>query len=186
MTNYQPPLGFEKSYRLKDDEFIIFDHFPMPPSSNEIYRHFRDPKTKKIRRVSSNALTHYKKACQQWALVNHQLCKAANLYLRDEKYIQVDVWVAMRIERIHDANGAVKKLDVSNRGKALFDQLAEAIKIDDRHFKRTRIDKVVADSWETECCIIRLSRARLHTTKKIREFLENVAKPFNAPSIRIS
>lgn len=177
MSGIQPALEFDPRRRLSDDEYIIFDKFPMPPSSNEIYKHFTNPKTKKVVRVSSNALKDYKKQCDQWALVNHRLCKLANMYLRDEMYIQVDVWVAMHIERIHTGRGEVKKLDVSNRGKALFDCLSAAIGVDDRHFKRTRLDKIVASEFEPECCIIRMSRCELVNTLKVRDWLSSLKSP---------
>ena len=158
MTDHQPTLKFDKSYRLEDDQNITFYNFPVPPSSNKIYKHFDDKRKKKIIRVPTIHLINFKKLCVNWSLVNKKLCDQTNLYLRDEPHIRVVAYVALHASHIYTKDGKVRKMDVSNRGKALFDSLSAAIGVDDCHFFHTSIVKVIADDRETEKCLIVFNR----------------------------
>lgn len=155
---------------------IVFQNFPMPPSSNSIYKHFIDPKSKnsrspRVKRVSTADLNNYKAECNRWIVANMQLCETAHNYLRDEPCIQVDVYVSMYADRIFTKDGKVKKLDVSNRGKALYDCLATAIRVDDRHFTDCRLVKVVAGENEYESCLVVFRPSKLTSLRATKDQL---------------
>lgn len=154
----QAGLGFDKSVRLKDGQKITFDLWPIPPSSNALYKHFVDKKTRTVRRVSTDKLLKYKKSCQEWSLCNPQKCKTANLYLRDEPHIKVTAYISLYHHNVYTKDGKVRKADVSNLGKALFDCLSEAIGIDDRHFTDVRLVKTITPDRYPEKCYVVLER----------------------------
>jgi len=149
--------------RLEDNQHIVFDHFPIPPSSNSIYKHFLDRRTKKVRRVSTDKLIRFKKDCANWSMINRSLCTLANDYLKNEPFISVEVFVGLHSNTIFTKSGAVRKMDVSNRGKALFDCLSNIIGVDDSHFIDVRLTKYVVSNDTPERCKIILRKASIKT-----------------------
>lgn len=170
----QPTLGFDQSYRLEDGQRIIFDHYPVPPSVNALYKHFRDPRKKgKIVRVSTDEHKDYKERARKWALVNRRLVEQAKLYLRDELHIKVTVYVGIHDRDIYTKDGKVRQLDVSNFGKALYDCLADSLEIDDRHFADCRLIKTVAEDHQPWHCTVVFQRHDLQRLAEVKAGLVN-------------
>lgn len=157
-----------KTYVLEEGQRIIFDRFPLPPSSNALYKHFVNPRSRKVIRVSTQDLKKYKKACEEWKIHNQALCHTANLYLKSEKAIRVDCYVGLATKKIWKLDGGVKKLDVSNRGKALLDCLADVIDIDDKLFSTVQLEKVEVPTLDDQCCLIIFSRYRILSLDQVR------------------
>lgn len=145
--------------RMKDGEFIQFDFFPFPPSVNKIYRHFKHPKTGKIVRVASPDLEDFKKRCGKYSLANRKKLQQAHDRLRDETFIKVEAFVLVREGTVFKKDGGLKKIDVSNRGKALFDALSDMLEIDDRHFNPVSIQYVFIPEGHPERVAVQLSRS---------------------------
>ena len=82
------------------------------------------------------------------------------------------VYVALAEEKVYTKDGKIRKMDVSNRGKALFDCLAAAIGVDDRHFTDVRLIKVLASAWQPESCLIVMVPCGIDPMDKIIEGLK--------------
>ena len=145
----------------KEGQTIVFPLFPMPPSSNKIYKHFLDRRSKKVRRVSTDSLKQFNVESLRWKLHNKKLCEQAHELFKDEAYIKVVVQVGLHDDHIHTKKGKVRKMDVSNRGKALFDSISKLIDVDDCHFFDVRLIKVKVEKNTIEHCKIFISKMNI-------------------------
>src|SRR3954468_4882489 len=98
---------------------------PMPPSSNNQYVSFQ--RHGKICHVPSKDLVTYRQAMEAWQGKNAEYC----LRLRAEigeaaqrSTLAVSARLLFHRRRLYTLEGKPKKLDASNRAKALHDELA--------------------------------------------------------------
>jgi len=127
---------------------ILIQNFPLPPSENQIYRN-----VPRVGRVATQELKDYKRACAFWGMANKQY-KQIFWELAQEypgHVLKVDAYIILKHERLWTKDGRPKKLDASNRLKALHDQLAEYLGIDDKAFFNVSAEKV---SGEQECAVL--------------------------------
>lgn len=119
---------------------VVFSNCPMPPSSNHQYAskvikgrvlHF---KTKEVR--------DWKSEFDTWCLQNMAGIKFAREFVKD-KTLGVGCLFFFEQARLYTKTGKLKKLDVSNRIKALHDALAEALHIDDSVFMKIWAEKAM-------------------------------------------
>lgn len=121
------------------------DGLPLPPSSNNIY--FSSGR----RRFSSEALLAFKDAMRSYGLMNHAYLRA----IREElAKAPAPIWFdrVFRFERsrLWTKSGKPKKLDVSNRIKALDDCLADLLGIDDLWIFGGSEEKMAVESTAQE------------------------------------
>jgi len=179
----QQTLGLEPAVEWVPGQQLIFDRFPLPPSSNAIYKHFYDKRKRKIVRASADPLLAYKEEVRLWALCNKRLCIRANELLRDEKSIRVKAWVTLEKSRIWTKDGRPKKNDVSNRGKALFDGLADVIGIDDKLFKSVGLEMAETNDYRFESCLVAFEPCDVRSIDAIRADLFSGPESRSDPAI---
>lgn len=123
---------------------ITLHSFPMPPSSNHVYATIqRDAKSW---RTKSAELREFERDALNWALAGGPgLHRARDLakQARNGKNLVLDVHAKFyfKRERILCKNGKPKRLDTSNRIKALHDALATILEVDDCFFWSLSADK---------------------------------------------
>ena len=130
-----------------------FKLVPLPPSSNNQY--FSFVRNGKILRGASKELTQFKKAMAMYWLTQ----KRELLFAREQlsgKPLSVHIDFMFAKERIFTKKGYLKKLDVSNRLKAIHDSLADALLTDDCFFVNISADKLAVKSKYEESATIRV------------------------------
>lgn len=142
---------------------IVFDNFPIPPSSNAIYRSFFNKKIGRLVHYKSKELKAYQVLVDSWASNRSMMIAAAKHVLesgvRDHmNSIRVDAYFGLKRSRLWTRENTRKKIDVSNRIKALHDTLSTCLGIDDRFFFPGDCEPVVvADLMEDECVLIKMT-----------------------------
>lgn len=110
---------------------ISFFEIPLPPSSNNQYRSF--VKGGKITHVSSKELVAFKSAMERYFLSDMTFLKFAREKLSGSPlHFHTDFYFLRK--RLFTKEGSFKRLDVSNRLKALHDCFAKALLIDDSYY----------------------------------------------------
>jgi Holliday junction resolvase RusA-like endonuclease len=117
---------------------ILIPDLPMPPSANELYRNVMG-----VGRVATKELKDYKSAMKRWAFANNYLVREIADVVAKWRFIDVSANFHFRHSRIITLDGRAKKIDTSNRLKALHDSLAEALGIDDKVFWNVHAKKLV-------------------------------------------
>ena len=113
----------------------------MPPSSNHQYKSF--VRHGKIIHVCSPELVAFKNEMKDWSNFNRGWLKRAKADFQGHPLF-IKTFFYFERSRVLTKNGKMKKLDVSNRLKALHDAFAGAIGIDDSQFVRIYASKSVA------------------------------------------
>jgi hypothetical protein len=131
--------------------------FPMPPSSNNIYLTLKNR-----RRVKSKEMREFERDAVQWSMaMGSQLDQARSLakICQAQKNLAVDVHCQFffKRERIRCKDGTPKRLDTSNRFKALHDMLSQILKLDDCYFWHVSGEKHETTGRSPEQVSIRLS-----------------------------
>lgn len=139
---------------------IYFFGVPLPPSSNHQYatimRHGRPI------RIPAKETKDYEKIFKAWLLSNKDAIKSARESIVEwKKPLSISMVVAFKRERLVTRDGRLKRLDVTNRIKAIHDLMSDALGIDDSLFISCPTEKVVADNYEEQVVIcIRPSELR--------------------------
>lgn len=156
---------------------IILDNFPIPPSSNAIYRSFFNKKVGRLVHYKSQEMKAYEVLVESWSSTRQQMISSAsetltNLIFDQRNFIRVDAYFGLKPEKLWNREGSKKKMDVSNRIKALHDCLSNVLAIDDRFFYPGECEPVIVGPWEQECVIVKM------TIKKPRSLKEAYARIF--------
>lgn len=125
----------------------------MPPSVHDQYRPFAmrvksGPMTGKwtARLNPTGDLNKFCKACEEYELGNQLALGKARSTIRgwvaDGKQIELLIFAYFPGIRIYTADMRPRKMDGTNRIKALEDELARMILVDDAHFFRVTVEKV--------------------------------------------
>jgi len=133
---------------------IVFEDMPIPPTSNMQYAIVHRPNGRQF--VPKKELVRYKKAMADYFLKNHVAIKHAREVLAG-KALSVQAFFAFEYSRLYTKKGNFKRLDVSNRLKALHDCLAKALLIDDCCFVHIGAAKYAVDTKEEEHCCVNIS-----------------------------
>lgn len=134
------------------DGVITLNNMPMPPSENHSY-----PTGKHGRRFKSKALTDFQKLfslcfsasgddvpkfkelVQSWVTNNIRMYVTIGFYFKEERILTKD--------------GRSKRLDTTNRLKAVCDSLAESLGVDDKEFWVVTAHKNVSQASFDYCDI---------------------------------
>lgn len=135
---------------------IVFEAIPIPPSSNNQYKSFM--RNGRVIHVKAPELVQYKLAFAAWAKANAPAIKAAGEILAHHR-LSVSAFFFLKHHRIFTKTGSVKRLDVSNRLKALHDCIAEAIGIDDAQFFEIAARKVAISNDREESVTVSMGIA---------------------------
>lgn len=132
---------------------IVFDDLPVPPSTNQIYKQVG------YRRVPSKKLKDFKDACANWMLGHQQELRTAHKelipYVRDNHWIQLNIFLCLQRRDIWTQQNTIKKLDASNRIKALEDAISDMMGIDDRFFSLGLAEKIVTKQRSKAVLLLR-------------------------------
>lgn len=114
---------------------FVLSGLPMPPSSNNAYATNR----KTGCRFPSQELKAFKKAIEDWRAARPILLRDARAALvsmrpTDQKVLRVDRFFGFPHQRVFTLAGLPKRMDVSNRIKAIDDVVADMLGIDDSWF----------------------------------------------------
>lgn len=136
---------------------FVISGLPMPPSSNHQYaamaiRGQGGAWFGKIR--PTRELEQYVSLFAKWTLGHNVLMAKAKKFVRDEclmkgLMVQCDTYVAFPGTSLWTQKGMPKKMDASNRLKAMHDCLAETLQIDDSYFWSGYVEKLETrkDPW---------------------------------------
>lgn len=134
-------------------EPIYLVGIPVPPSVNAQYatiiRHGRPI------RIPSKTAKDYERAFAVWELQNRALISKARGVIRGwGQALEVSMILALRRDRLVTKDGRLKRLDISNRAKAIHDLIATSLGVDDCCFISTPMEKVIADICDEQLVII--------------------------------
>ncbi len=118
---------------------IVINDFPMPPTLNKLF-YSVEKKRKKDGSVyrkwkKDKVYKDYISLCHEWAFrhylkvkdIKKQIAESSNL-------IRLDTYFIFPYLKIFSRSGAVRKMDASNRLKALHDTFSTLISVDDSFF----------------------------------------------------
>ncbi len=130
----------EKVNTPKSPLSLVFERMPMPPTSNHLYAsHLR---LGRVIRVPSREYKEYRAKMLGFRLGNHIGFVAARGRFTD-KPLSIHCDFFFPYEKIYTLDGRFKRMDVSNRLKAVHDELCEALGIDDCQFLEISARKLV-------------------------------------------
>jgi len=136
-----------------------FMDLPMSPQSNNMYATLPDR-----RRIPSKELKLYQRMMQEWALKNQFIAQTARKRCQEivnsGNFLFVEAHFFFKKEKVFTKVGGVKKMDVSNRIKAMHDCVSEIIGVDDCYFWSVSAQKNILEFNEPE-----------RVTVTIREFI---------------
>lgn len=118
----------------------ILTGIPMPPSSNNQY--LSVIRNGRPRKVPSAKLSLFKKEMMHWALVHRAAVKSARELIGDAP-VEIEAYFYFPKTKLIAKTGNWKKLDVSNRLKALHDCLSDILHIDDKLFVACYAEKII-------------------------------------------
>lgn len=135
------------------------EKFPVPPSSNKLYSSFRG------RLIKSKDGRDYDNKVQTFVLLNKRKIesfkKHVNLLLERGPYLSITTVFVMHKSKVLTKQGRLKKIDVSNRLKALHDAFARAMGIDDCVFVHPIARLATCDDERNEQVIFSLESSDL-------------------------
>jgi Holliday junction resolvase RusA-like endonuclease len=127
-------------------------HLPIPPSSNNQYILVR--RGKKTYHVPSAELLVFRSNVSHYALQTRNVLNEAKKTFTEFKQFQIHCLFTFKRERLFTKQNTVKKLDVSNRLKALHDEVSRIIGIDDSQFFEISATKRPLEPFEgAEECV---------------------------------
>lgn len=137
----------------------LFDHLPIPPSSNNQYILVR--RGRKTYHVPSEELKTFKKEMASYAVFNRKAFEfnkgVVGAWVGEGCLLEVKAEMFFEHSRIFCKDGSPKKFDVSNRLKALHDQLALLLDIDDKWFFKVFASKSPVASQLNEKVVVQIS-----------------------------
>lgn len=128
---------------LTNDHCLIIEDVPLPPSDNHLYINVNWGRGR-ASRVKSPEYKAWSETFDLCTRVHTKLCKDFIAKEASESsLLTVEIEIQMVYERFFTKRGTVRKLDATNRLKAICDALSRCIGIDDSHFWDVRIAKRV-------------------------------------------
>jgi Holliday junction resolvase RusA-like endonuclease len=125
---------------------VVFSRLPLPPTSNKMYSLVR--RGFKTFHVASRELKAFQKAMAFYAQLHQADLKykkgQIHEWIKDGRLLRIESIFYFRKDRLFTKKDAIKKLDVSNRLKALHDCLCDQIDIDDSLFFEIEAAKCIS------------------------------------------
>jgi Holliday junction resolvase RusA-like endonuclease len=136
---------------------IRFTGLPFPPTSNHQYVSF--VRGGKVRHAASKGLTLFNRDMNVWALKHAPQLAAARVqigeWIRSGMTLDVRVYLGFDRSKIMLKDGSrPKKVDASNRLKAIHDALADSLGIDDSIFWSVTAEKMEIQEGAQECVTV--------------------------------
>lgn len=122
-------VGADATTRVIEN-ILILDQLPMPPSSNNLHVSF--VRGGKLIRANAPEYVAFKKECDAWFKARADKLAGAGTAVSGWGELLVECYFFFERTRIRCKDGSAKKLDVSNRVKALHDAVFEQLGVDDK------------------------------------------------------
>jgi hypothetical protein len=142
------------------EQIAYFPNLPLPPSSNNQY--FLVRRGPKTFHVPSDELKAFKALMDQYAAkegmpftFNSNLVKA---WVSEPAGLSIKAVFFFHKERVMTKQNLPKRLDCSNRIKALHDNLCRIIGIDDKWFFKVEAEKAICPPSVQETTCVEISR----------------------------
>ena len=140
------------TFRVKEFEIAI-THLPMPPSENMAY-----PTGRNGRRYKSAQLVQFQLDIQRYMQIHnrekHLASQILKTWLMDSMRLSIILNFYFTKQRLISKKGTTKKLDVTNRLKAICDSISESLDFDDCNFWQVKCDKSYFGTNNNEWCSI--------------------------------
>lgn len=137
---------------LENSFIIVFQGIPIPPSENALYRNVPG-----VGRVKTSEYRQYEKRFLDWAREHFlEISKAKEIGA--ETLVDVDCSFFIDQKRLISQKGRPKKIDTSNRLKALHDCLARILELDDSYFWGASAVKYPVANEHDEQVVVRITR----------------------------
>jgi len=134
-------------------EMIVLGNIPIPPSSNQQYATVKSRHTGKLIRTKADCLVTYQKEMYDWGMENLRAIHMVRKTFTGKELCVHSIFF-LHQSRIYTKEGMPKKFDVSNRIKALHDEIAKLTGIDDCWFFYTSEVKMPIKEDKQECVIM--------------------------------
>lgn len=131
---------------------LILKKIPIPPTSNNLYSSVRG------RLIKSIEGRKYEAALKLYSLRNFKLIEKIKEQLKPNDTLRVECYFIFHKNRIISKKGEYKKLDATNRIKALHDALSEMIGIDDKQFISISADKIICENVDDEQVVVLINK----------------------------
>jgi Holliday junction resolvase RusA-like endonuclease len=118
---------------------IKLEGFPVPPSTNALYKNVGR------RRAKTDEYKEYEFDCEVWYCSNIKAVKRAIKYLGDFPLLTIKLEYNLPKSKLFTKQAKVKKYDLSNRIKALEDQLFRLLERDDSCVFEIHATKYMSD-----------------------------------------
>lgn len=140
---------------------ICLSGLPLPPSSNNQYKTVL--MRGKMLRVPSADYKKFKADFGAWLYENKRAVEAAREKIAPlaDAGLKCSVFLGFAACRLVSQKGKFKRLDVSNRMKALHDIVADALGIDDSCFVSVTAEKFYVEAHEKESSVIKFEPCEL-------------------------
>lgn len=133
----------------------IFSKLDMPPTSNNMY--FLARRGAKTFHIPSDELKKFKTSILQYKYTQPQEyltnLKLVQSWVNAGKALEVRCLFFFKRIRLLTKDNRPKKIDVSNRIKALHDSVSELMQIDDCYFFRISAEKVISLTDQEMCYV---------------------------------
>ena len=110
------------------------------------------------RRCKTKYLIDFEKDFELWVLLNKGTINLIKKELSGHKYLKLDLKFYLKRTTLFCLNNTVKKMDISNRIKAVEDSISNLLEIDDSLFFQVSASKEVADKVGVTATITPLDR----------------------------
>jgi Holliday junction resolvase RusA-like endonuclease len=133
---------------------------PIPPSSNAQYKPYKNHHTGKLSFKASLELQTYKRELDLCFYKNPGQflgnIKKLQSWLDHGIYFEVKATFFFNVKTLLTQKGTPKKMDVSNKLKALHDGLAKLLQVDDSLFFKISAEKRLTHSNEVESVVVEI------------------------------
>lgn len=146
--------GLDLSRVLNSNKSSIFlSGIPIPPTSNHQYSTI--VRGGKAIRFPSKETKAYATLFNAWALRNKiQINNAVSKLEAWRSPLEIRCYIIFKKQRLITKDLFMKKLDISNRTKALHDLLSKALQIDDCHFVSNINEKIISDNDDEQVVVV--------------------------------
>jgi len=132
-----------------DDERLILKGAPVPPSDNQLYLNVNWGKGRSSR-VKAPSYRQFIREFEMKTMPLRNLARGWASNITPTSQLSLQIVGHFHLERMFCKNGHVKRFDIQNRVKAVCDQLADFLQIDDRLFFEFSISKIACPASQPE------------------------------------
>jgi hypothetical protein len=141
---------------------FVLKRIPIPPTSNNLYASVRG------RFIKSIEGRKYDAALKLYSIRNFKLIDTIKAELKPNDLLKIHCYFIFSKNRIISKKGDYKKLDVTNRIKALHDAVSDFIGIDDKQFISIMCEKIICENQDDEQVIVTLDKCDQLNIKDIK------------------